>query len=92
MEYSEKQKRILRYIAELDLSKNTSGFNITYFIDFDISRISPNQETWFEMTKNELIDFLNSRHPNKEIDQNLINKKLHDAGINENEKFFIQFR
>lgn len=92
MEYSDKQKRIIKYIAGLDLQKNASGFSVTYFLNFDINRIAPNQETWFEMDKNELVDFLSSRHPNKEIDQNLINQKLHDAGISENESFFIHFR
>ena len=87
-----KHQNILSYISKLQLplKKRNNELYVAYF-DFQVSLIQKELDSWFEMTKNELLDFLKSRSVDKEVDEALVNKKLHDAGITSEDTFYVHF-
>lgn len=87
-DYTPKEKEILSYLSKLDLSRKvTSNYNITLFINIHYSK-TKKDDTWFEMSRYELVSFLEKRG---NTDFSLVDSGLKNAGINSDERFFVNF-
>lgn len=91
MEYNDKHKRILNYISKLELPFIKTGFNIIHTMNFEVSKKQVDINTWFQMERNELIDFLKSRSANQEVEISSIDRKLLNAEIKLEESFYVHF-
>lgn len=86
--YNQKEKEILSYLSKQDLSiKKVDSYSITKFINLQFSKIKID-DTWFEMNRAELIEFLKKR--NNE-DFSILDKELRNANIGFDEHFYVNF-
>lgn len=93
MEYTDKHKRMLNYIAVLDLPTQSQFMSVTRFFDFDVSPIQADPDHWFPVDRKELIEFLESRKNEMTEEQlSILDKKLSQASINKEDEFYVLFK
>mgnify|MGYP003500905762 CR=1 FL=1 len=86
--YTKKEKEILSYLSKQNFPIRKDGnYSVTKFLNLQFSK-TKKDETWFEINRSELVDFLKKRNNN---DFSLLDKNLIDAGINSSEVFYVSF-
>lgn len=87
-DYTQKERDILSYISKLNLSRMSKNwYEVTLLLNLQYSKVKID-ETWFEMTKNELVSFLEKRG-NKDFSK--VDKDLINLGIHYDESFYVNF-
>lgn len=87
-DYTQKERDMLSYISKINLSRMSKNWHeVTLLLNLQYSKEKVD-ETWFEMTKNELVSFLEKRG-NKDFSK--IDKDLIKSGIHFDEVFYMNF-
>jgi hypothetical protein len=87
-DYTQKERDILSYISKINLARISKNWHeVTLLLNLQYSKVKVD-ETWFEMTKNDLVSFLEKRG-NKDFSK--VDKDLINLGIHSDEAFYVNF-